>query len=259
MDALTNSPEGAISHIAGGDAIHYIIQTDTELIERDFDGEIGPGELVGSAKEGTAGTYVLLGENRAFYCLNDENILQDFEFLSDTGEWTPGQLSMAKVVAAPNTKVAGTYTNGGSIYIFYQDPSGQIQSVSNGAGSHWQPLIGLPSTTPVDGASIYAISMNDSIHVFYAHKDNSIHALILSGNKWSDAKEPLTDAGSAKSYIFAVVDDDGYSLEFRDAEKKLYILEDSKLTYMGWFTEEGKFRRPTDAEGSGRGPRRCRW
>lgn len=210
MDALTNSPEGAISHIAGGDAIHYVIQTDTELIERDFDGEIGPGELVGSAKEGTAGTYVLLGENvrllhrglahalgcmlickqRAFYCLNDENILQDFEFLSDTGEWTPGQLSMAKVVAAPNTKVAGTYTNGGSIYIFYQDPSGQIQSVSNGAGSHWQSLIGLPSTTPVDGASIYAISMNDSIHVFYAHKDNSIHALVFSGNKWS-GKSPL--------------------------------------------------------------------
>jgi hypothetical protein len=62
MSSRTKRPEGAIADIADGETIHYICQEGHELTERDFDGLIGPPELVGSAKEGTPGAYVLLGD-----------------------------------------------------------------------------------------------------------------------------------------------------------------------------------------------------
>lgn len=120
-------------------------------------------------------------EKRAFYCLNEENTLQDFEYAD---EWVAGQLSTSGFVAAPNTQITATRTKQDGIQVFYQGPSGEIQSISTAAGGGWQPSRGLPSTQPLDGASVYAIYVKDVIRMFYAHQDNSIHELVCSGSTW---------------------------------------------------------------------------
>jgi hypothetical protein len=69
---------------------------------------------------------------------------------------------------------------------------------------------------------------------------------------------PLSYSGSRKGDIFAIVENDEYSLEFTDAERRVFIIEDEKLTQIGRITEDGEFRKPNDAEGGPRGPVRLR-
>lgn len=62
MTDQNSAPANSIAQIEDGDTMHYICQTGSELTERDFDGELSPPELLGSANPGTPGTYLLLGE-----------------------------------------------------------------------------------------------------------------------------------------------------------------------------------------------------
>lgn len=56
------APENIIAQIQDGETTHYICQNGSELTERSFDGELSPPELLGTARPGTSGAYLLLGD-----------------------------------------------------------------------------------------------------------------------------------------------------------------------------------------------------
>lgn len=87
---------------------------------------------------------------------------------------------MKAEIAAITTAVDGT------IYVFFQNPSGAIQSLGGDASGEWHPATyELPSMQPTENASIYAMTMNDAvIHVFYTNQDNFIHELVFD-SQWS--------------------------------------------------------------------------
>ncbi|KAL1961717.1 hypothetical protein VTN77DRAFT_1117 [Rasamsonia byssochlamydoides] len=250
-------PENAIFEIADGNVIHYICQSDNYLTERDFDGELSPPEPVGSAKKGTAGAHLILQNKRAIYCLDEGNILQDFEFDEDTAEWTPGQLASFGVEAAPDTKFATVaHPEDETIYVFSQGSSGQIQAL-RGEHDWWGIVVGLPLTDPLPGASIHAVSVKGAIRVFYAHRDNSVHELVLlEDGTWRDSQVPLTDSASPKSHIVAWVESDECFLRFADGNGSAWVLKDGELVLVGRLTENG-FQPEGDAEGHG--PKELKW
>jgi hypothetical protein len=65
-DQAIITPSNAIAQVEDGEIMHYICQTGDTLTEKDFDGEMSPPELLGLAKPGTPGTYILLGEKVYF-------------------------------------------------------------------------------------------------------------------------------------------------------------------------------------------------
>ena len=125
-----------------------------------------------------------IDEQRAFYCLNEEHVLQDFHFDDVKGSWKQGQLARLGAEAALDAEIAATAVVDGSIYVFYQTPSRAIRSLHGGLGGEWRSVNDLPSTQPSDGVSIYAMTMDNTIHLFYTHQDNFIHELVFDG-KWT--------------------------------------------------------------------------
>jgi hypothetical protein len=258
MSTQTAAPENAIAQIKDGETTHYICQTGNELTERDFDGQLSPPELLGTAKLGTTGTYVLLGEKRAFYCLGEDDILQDFWYDDNTGEWMSGKLAAIKAVASPDAEIAATCTADDSIYVFFQNPTGGgIQSVHTiNHGEKWQSASDIPPTQAVSGPSIYAMTLQNTIHVFYTHEDNFIHELVFNDGKWTDQSVPFSKTDSQKSCIVATPSEDGekFTLQFTNTEGEVYALLDDELTLMGRYIN-GVFQKDKGAEGwNSRGP-----
>jgi len=254
MGPQATRPEDVLFERADGDITHYICQSGDELTEKTFDGGMGPTLTVGSAKGGTHGTYVLLGDNRAIYCLGDGNTLKDFEYDAEEWEWTEGRLAQSGVMSAPATEIAAVNTHQNYVEIFFQGPSGDLQSIFTSGGGAWQASKTLPQTKPLQGASISAIEVNGFVHVFYAHQDCSIHELVLEKGEWSDTKVPCTDGNSPKSNITAYAEGAGYSLQFCDAEGTVFALADGELAVVGKVTKDG-FKKSSDAEGNKLGPR----
>ena len=124
-----------------------------------------------------------IDEQRAFYCLNEEHVLQDFHFDDVKGSWKQGRLARLGAKAALDAEIAATIVVDGSIYVFYQTPSRAILSLHSGPNGEWRAVTDLPSTQPSNRVSIYAMTIDNTIHLFYTHQDNLIHELVFDG-KW---------------------------------------------------------------------------
>ncbi|KAH8665290.1 hypothetical protein BGZ60DRAFT_411120 [Tricladium varicosporioides] len=263
MSSQAAAPENAIAQIEDGETTHYICQSGNELVERDFDGELGPPELLGTAKLGTPGTYVLLGEKRAFYCLNENDVLQDFYFDDNTGEWTPGKLAAIEAMAAPDAEISATRTTDGSTYVFFQNATGDIQSLHTiDHGEKWQSANEIPPTQAVPSSSLFAITVQNIIHVFYTHEDKFIHELVFHNGKWTDKIVASSNTDSQKTCIVATTSGVGekFALQFTNVEGQVYAIFDGELTLMGQYIN-GVFQKDKGAEGwNSRGPRMvCRY
>jgi hypothetical protein len=99
--------------------------------------------------------------------------------------WRDGQLAQLQVQAAPDTGLAAIKTGEDYTKVFFQSPSGKLQCVLTSQGGGWRLSSELPDTDPLPGASVYAIEVNTIPHVFFAHRDNSIHELIMGSDGWS--------------------------------------------------------------------------
>jgi hypothetical protein len=120
---------------------------------------------------------------RAFYCLSDQKILQDFNLVG--GKWQPGGLAALGAVASPTSQIAAAVTDEGVIYVFFQDEADRIQSVHLDKGSTWRFTPGLPQRPVPKDTSTCALSLKDKIHFFYVCQDKSIHVISLSGGEWT--------------------------------------------------------------------------
>lgn len=233
--------------------MYYICQGDDGLVEVIFDGELNPAEEVGSAKEGTPGALLVIGDKRVIYCLSDKFVLQDFIYDDDMGAWEEGKLASLGVVASEMTTISAVRDPQGRIYVFFQGKSGQIQSFTGTEEGAWELSKGLPSTKPIENASIHAVDTNGTIRVFYANQDHSIHELVLNNGKWTDTKVEQTDAGSNKTDITTILGEEGkYRLQFNNEEGEVFVLNDGLLSKIGTMTEEG-FKQLHNAQAAGRG------
>ena len=121
---------------------------------------------------------------RAFYSLNSETIVQDFEFNHADDAWGEGSLASLRIKAHLGTKFGAAATEDGSIYVFFQDASQQIVAARRDQGGKWGRVSGLQQSRAPGGASIFALAMKDRVHVFYAHEDGSIHDIALRNGVW---------------------------------------------------------------------------
>lgn len=204
MADLSSRPKNAIFEIAEGTTVHYACQNGNELEERDFDGELSPPEPIGPAKWGTSGNYIIFEDKvcldagyvpiytrhtkpkkRTVYCLDERNKPQDFEYDEDIGEWVPGELASVNVDNAPETQISAVRAKDGTVYVFVQRSSGEIQALSAGENGRWSFISELPVTRALPGGSLHSISVKEAIHLFYAHRDNSIHKLSLEDGAWN--------------------------------------------------------------------------
>lgn len=117
--------------------------------------------------------------------MGEGDIIKDFYFDEDEWEWAEGQLAESSIVAAPDTNIAAVSVDHAEIQVFFLGSSGVIQSLSTTKDGILTPSHTLPHTTPSAGASLCAIKIKSVIHVFYAHKDLSIHDLALENGKWN--------------------------------------------------------------------------
>jgi len=251
MASSVNPPENALfsTETSDGETTHFICQSSGRLTEETFEDGWDAPLPVGSAKAGTNGCYVLLGEGqRTIYCQGEDDILKDYVFDPDDWEWKEGRLAQLRVQAAPGTSLAAINTAKGYIEVFFESSSGMLQSISAGEGGSWKFSTNLPNTNPLPGASIYAITANAVPHVFYAHRDCSIHELVLRAGKWSDEIIVPTAGNSPKSEIFATVrEDSDYTLQFCDENGTLFVLAEGALVEVGTVTDNG-FKMNKDAQ-----------
>jgi len=250
MSDQNTAPANVIAQIEDDDeeTTHYICQTGSELTERDFDGGLSPPELLGRAYPGTPGTYLLLGDKRAFYCLNEKHFLQDFCFDDVEGSWKPGQLARLGAEGALDSEIAAAVAADGSIYVFYQSPSRAIRSLHCDLDGEWRSANDLPSTQPSDRVSIYAMTMDNTIRLFYTHQDNFIHELVFDG-RWTDNRVDLSQSASQKNSILATPTENGeYTLQYTNPEREVYAIHNGELTLIGKYVN-GVFEKDKDAEG----------
>jgi len=251
MVNAVNPPENAIFSIEfpDGEITHFICQSGEKLTEETFEGGWNAPLRVGSAKAGTNGCYVLLGEDqRKVYCQEKDDILKDFLFDPDDWAWKEGRLAQLRVRAAPETNLGAINTNEGYIEVFFESPSGTLQSISASEGGPWKLSSNLPDTGPLPGASIHAITVNAVPHVFYAHQDYSIHELVLRAGEWSDTIITPTAGDSPKSEIYATAKEDGsYTLQFCDDSGTLFVLAEGTVVEVGIVTDNG-FKMSKDAQ-----------
>lgn len=101
------------------------------------------------------------------------------------GAWEEGKLASLGGVASETTTISAVRDPQGHICVFFQDKSGHIQSFFGTEEGAWELSKGLPSTKPIENASIHAVDTSGIIRVFYAHQDHSIHELALDNGKWT--------------------------------------------------------------------------
>lgn len=130
-------------------------------------------------------TPLIFGMNkRAIYCLAEDNTIKDFEFDPEEWEWTEGYLSELAIEAAPETEFAAFSSSENSREVFFQSPSGNIQSVYTKDGRTWELSSHLPETDPALGASLCSLKIGNRFYVFYSHQNCSIHFLVFDGETW---------------------------------------------------------------------------
>ena len=132
-----------------------------------------------------------MGQERELFCLkpkkdpNDKDILQRFKYNVEDGKWEASSLGDKEHIVANYTQISAVCDKHSKTHVFFQGPSGEIQSISESRSGKWTAAQGLAPTKPFPGGSIYAISIKDTLRVFYAHQDCSIHELVYQDGKWA--------------------------------------------------------------------------
>ncbi|KAF3318587.1 hypothetical protein TWF173_006609 [Orbilia oligospora] len=230
-------PKGTVAHIQDGKFVHYICQDNgsSELrgMTLNSEGRTIVNDTLGFALPGTPGSYILFKEMRAFYCVSQENILQEF-LLDEDLIWYEGELQDEGIKLAPNSGVAATRTISGNTFVFFQNEGGNLQYVYSDKTDEWQIGDELEQAKLGPGTSMYAVTLEPMPHLFYAHPDGYIHDLaMVSDGEWDDSRIELTDVGSVQSKIFVVPTKLGYGLEFEIAEREVYAVHDKERVLIG--------------------------
>jgi len=249
--APVTAPKNTIAEIASADGqrVYYLCQEEEELYEEKHDGDFGAPLDVGVAKSGTNAGYLLLeNEKRTIYCLGEYNTVKDFEFDPEEWEWTEGSLGELAIEASPATEIAAISNDGTHREIFFQGPSGNIQSVYAKGGQTWELSSYLPETNPMVGASLCFLKVGGKAHLFYSHQSCSIHALTLDGEAWKDELVAASASDSPVSGIYGKLHGSSYMLQFCDANAKVYLLSDGESIKIGEIVN-GRFKIDKDAQG----------
>ncbi|KAF3113190.1 hypothetical protein TWF706_010177 [Orbilia oligospora] len=230
-------PKGTVAYIQDGNFVHYICQDNgsPELrgITLSSEGRTTANATLGFALPGTPGSYILFEEMRAFYCVSQNNILQEF-LLDEDLTWYEGGLQDQGIKLAPNSGVTATRTSSGSIFVFFQNEGGNLQYVYGDEPDEWQIGDELEEAKLGSGASMYAVTLKPLPHLFYAHPDGYIHDLaMVSDGEWDDSRIELTDVGSVQSKIFVVPTKLGYGLEFENSKREVYAVHNKERALIG--------------------------
>ncbi|RAL00075.1 fucose-specific lectin FleA [Aspergillus ibericus CBS 121593] len=250
MMTASDPPENTIAQVSVPEEgkTYYLCQSGEDLTEEEHsDDSSGIESPVGSARAGTNATYLVRKDaQREIYCLDEENYLQAYAFDEDSWEWQPGTLDGLRILVASNTHLAAISTEDGFDRVFFQLPEGQLGMIARRDGQGWQKS-SLPPTTPADGASLFALGVEDGVRLFYSHKDCSIHQLAWDGRDWADSEVPQTGGILQKSHIFAQQQGSGINIQFCDEDARVYVLKDGNLSRLG-FVFQGRLKKDKDAQ-----------
>ncbi|KAH7112505.1 hypothetical protein B0J11DRAFT_186034 [Dendryphion nanum] len=239
MDAGSRVPQNIVTDLDDGQKLYYVCRHEaTVLVERIDNGKLGPPRRIGSALAGTHGSYVLLGDSRRFYCLNDQHILQDFVLVGN--KWQQGSLAALGVVPSAGSRIAAVATVDGTIHVCFQDDNSQLKLVSYDDTKNWWVAAGFPPKQAPKDTSISALVLSDRLHLFYAHDDKSIHDLQLHDGQWTDTQVALTDTPDEKKSIRSAPSDGGtYGIEYTNDAGEVYIIDQGKRALSRTHTSEG--------------------
>lgn len=121
---------------------------------------------------------------RIVVALNAVDVLQDYEYSEDDGEWTPGKLADLNLKAYHATKLA-IATNGEVFHVYFQNTAGVLEEVVFDSAGKWNSRGNLSVAKPIMAASISAVAADGVVHVWYAHQDKSIHQAVYENSNWS--------------------------------------------------------------------------
>jgi len=160
---------------------------------------------VGVARKTTPAFYTVYSDLvsivKIIFCLNKDNMLQNYEFDDDDGVWSLGTLHQLRALAHPDTKLAALY-DGASLQLFYQDPTGAIQQVSSpGFASSWTPKEPLSTARPIIGTCLFALKSTEYMRLFYGHEGSSIHQQVYEDSRWTDLEVVGTSGSNPRDPI----------------------------------------------------------
>lgn len=114
--------------------------------------------------------------------MGDGNILRNYDFDDEDGEWTEGDLHSSKIVVHPNTGLAAVSDKDG-VRLYFQTDSGDIQEVTRLDQGAWKTPSTISIAKPVMATAISA--SNGVSGVFYVHReDSSIHRSYQIAGQW---------------------------------------------------------------------------
>ncbi|KAL2815196.1 hypothetical protein BJX63DRAFT_431015 [Aspergillus granulosus] len=247
-----------------GHTTYYLCQDNEELFEEQYSGGFEAPMDVGVARPGTNAAYLLVNgtvrihsivmdsvfnfeTKRAVYCLGEGGTLKDFEFDPDQWQWTEGNLEARGFAAAPDTHFEAVLRGGKHREVFFQSLTGQIASVRSNEGQTWELCDAFPATNASAGASLCFLQAGDREYLFYAHQQNSIHALVFDRGGWEEERIGGSPQGFPVHNIYAELQETGYRLQFCDQGGGVYILAGGETVRIGSIVH-GEFKRDNDAQ-----------
>ncbi|KAF4217722.1 hypothetical protein CNMCM6805_010425 [Aspergillus fumigatiaffinis] len=237
----------AVVNSEDGRTTYFLCQSDEELYEEKYTGGFEVPVDLGVARLETNATYLLVNDTRAVYCLSEVDTLKDFEFDPETWQWDEGRLEDHGVTAAPETHIEAVVRAGTRREVFFQNRSGQVESVFSKDGQTWEVSGAFPATCPAIGASLRFLQAAEREYLFYSHESNSIHALVFDGVAWKDESIPGSAQGFPVSDIYAEAEGTGYRLQFNDPDGNVYLLVNGEAVKIATIVN-GEFIRDNDAQ-----------
>ncbi|GES66442.1 hypothetical protein ATETN484_0015000800 [Aspergillus terreus] len=246
---MPDTPDNTIAVVNSEDGrtTYYLCQSDEDLYEEKYTGGFEVPSDVGVARLETNATYLLVNDTRAVYCLSEGDTLKDFEFDPETWQWVEGRLEDHGFTAAPETHIEAVVRAGPRREVFFQNRSGQVESVFSKDCQTWEVSGAFPATSPAIGGSLRHLQATGREYLFYSHGSNSIHALVFDGVAWKDESIPGSAQGFPVSDIYAETEGTGYRLQFNDPDGNVYLLVNGEAVKIATIVN-GEFVRVNDAQ-----------
>jgi hypothetical protein len=258
-----------VANLPDGDGMYVVRETDNELVEKFWKGDVAQVETVIAAdvRGGTSAPYLLDPQRglRLVLFIDQSNAVQCYGYKEEEEDWEDTGLGGKwNLTAGQNSKLSANFDTDGAIVVCYQDAAGRLRGVMSAGEERWEEF-GPLQAEPIEGTPQQLEIVDEQLHLFYVGTDSSIHYLVLdaatrswqadkvvSGTKF-DARidncqvAKNLDTGTLESYVLSAG-----SLWSVDGVKDKVC--------MGKVEEDGKFIPATNAQAGGRTWwRRTRW